>query len=438
MGNSSLTEGNITKAMASFALPLILSGLLQQLFNWVDAFIVGNVEGELALGAIGATSITCNLFITVMTGFTSGLSVLSAQRWGSGDKDAVRELLHIFSLILGCLFLIVTLLSEAFLDELLQLLSTPPLLVPNARGYLRIILIGIPFLALYNTYAAALRGMGDSRPAFCSVLVSSVFNAALDVILVMLLGLGVQGAAAATVFSEVLMTLFIVLYAHIRHPYLRDAKIRAFRTGAGDGARFGLPPALQSGLSSLGSVLLQRFMNSFGELVVAAVTTAYRVDSLILLPVINFSSAIATTVAQNTGAGDRKRADKALLIGLILMSLVSLALTAFVLAFGKRLIAMFGLNAATVETGSGFFNAIAVCYVVFGLASAFRGYIEGLGDMLYSGAAAIAALLVRILCSYAFRPLWGWKTIAYAEVYSWAVMLLLYLARTLYKRRRPS
>ncbi len=426
-----MTQGNLAKILVFFTVPLVLSGLFQQLFNWVDAFIVGNVEGELALAAIGATTALYNLFIMTITGFTSGLSILAAQQVGMGKKEKLKHTLASFVILLGGMFLLISILGMIFTYPVLKLLNTPENLYTIAGQYLRIMFIGIPFLAVYNVYAAVLRGLGDSRAPFLSVLVSSVANVVLDILFVAVWRYGAAGAAAATVISQGAMTIFIVGYAVKHYPHLRFRFGRDIIKGhiVKKGAGFGLPPAVQSGTSSVGNLILQRFMNGFGEQTVAAITTAYRVDSVILLPIVNFGSGIATVVAQNVGAGDMKRAKKALKIGLFMIAGISIGLTLIVILTGEFLLAMFGLTRESVEIGKSFFFAIASCYIFYGLAMAVRGYLEGMGDMLFSGLAGFAALIVRIASSYLFVGRFGNMVVAYAEAFSWVVLLGIYIIR---------
>lgn len=433
--NNNMTQGSIARALTAFTVPLILSGVFQQLFNWVDAFIVGNVEGELALGGIGAVTSTYSMFVMIIVGFTSGISVLAAQRFGMGRKEELGPLLASFSLLLGGIYLVVCGLGAVFTRQILIFLDTPANIFQNAEHYLRIMFAGIPFLALYNTCCAVLRGLGDSKAPFNSVMVCCVINVFLDLVFVAGLRLGTAGAAIATVLSQIAMTAYILCYAGRRYPFLRPRKGMLRRGTVGEGTRFGLPPAIQSGTSSFGNIILQRFMNGFGEQTVAAITTAYRVDSVLLLPIINFGSGIATVVGQNIGAGRPERARKALKTGAVMIAGVSLLLTLLIVLAGKTLIGMFGLTPESVEIGQAFFVRLASFYVVYGLAMAVRGYLEGLGDMAFSGMAGIAALLVRIVSSYALAGALGRKVIAYAEAISWLVLLGLYLARLAWKLR---
>ena len=435
---TTLTEGSVAEALLAFTVPLVLSGLLQQFFSWVDAFIVGNINGETALGGIGATTSIYNLFVTVITGFTAGLSVITAQKYGMNERGHIKKLLSSFSILLGALFVVIAASGIIFSEDILRLMDTPDSIFLSAEEYLSILLAGIPFLAVYNVYSAVLRGIGNSRAPFLAIVVSSLANVVLDLLFVAVLGFGPASAAAATVIAQASMTLFIIIYTARKYSFLRfRISADAFdRNTLSAGAVFGLPPAIQSGASSIGSVILQQFMNGFGAQTVSAITTAYRVDTVILLPITNLGSGIATAVAQNIGAGKKDRAGKAVRAGVLIMTAVSLLLTLFVFLFGGDLIAMFGLSPETTEIGQTFFSCIAIFYIVFGLSMAIRGFIEGIGDMIFSGAAGILSLVVRIICSYALRDLFGTLVIAYAEAIAWIFQLTLYFIRYIVKSRK--
>ena len=432
-----LTQGSIVKTLVLFTVPLILSGLLQQIFNWVDAFIVGNIEGEAALAGIGATTSLYNLFITVIVGFTSGISVLTAQRYGMGEREQLRDILSSFVFLLGAVFLCIAAIGIPLTGPILALLDTPADIFAIGKDYMQIMFLGIPCLAVYNVYSSVLRGLGNSRAPFLSVLVCSGLNVLLDILFVVVLPYGAAGAAIATVISQATMTIFIIGYTLRKHPLLKFRFNRQAINGLllSSGSAFSLPPAMQAGTTSLGNIFLQRFMNGFGEQTVAAITTAYRVDCVIILPIVNFGSGIATIVAQNIGAGNEKRAKEVLKTGAAMIAVVALCLTAIVLLAGGPLIALFGLTPESVAIGKAFFQSIAVCYIIYGLAMAVRGYLEGLGDMLFSGLAGITALAVRIGASYGGAARFGNMVIAYAEAFSWVILLMIYLCRFYIKNK---
>lgn len=431
-----MTKGSIVRVLIQFSIPLILSGLMQQLYNWADALIVGNIEGESALAAVGATTVITNLFIMAITGFSSGISILSARLWGSGNAGEQKKILSSFTVVLGIIFIILSMIGMLFINGVLTLLKTPEDIFDIAKGYLQIILFGIPFIAIYNVYAAVLRGIGDSKAPFYAVLVSSVSNVILDIIFVGVFFWKAEGAAVATVLSQILMTMFIICYSVKRYEILRFRFEKSLVNTdiLKSGCSLSLPITVQSVVSSAGNLILQNFMNGFGTLTVAAITTAYRVDSVIMLPVINLGTGIATFVAQNTGAGAHKRARKCLFVGIGMVEVVCICLTAVVLLFGGDIIEMFGVTENSVIIGREFFGAIAWFYIVYGAAMAMRGYIEGVGDVLFSGFAGILSLGIRIGLSYTLLPfLWN-MAIAYAEALSWCFLLLLYVIRFLVKQ----
>jgi Na+-driven multidrug efflux pump len=191
-------ERSITRELISFSIPLILSGLLQQLYSWVDAFIVGNVVGESALAAIGSTNAVNQLFIFGITGFTAGINILAARYYGAGNTRIQKHILYTFSIVLTAAVLLLAVSCGGAADAILTLLSTPQDIFTDASVYLRIILCGMPFLALYNVDCAVLRGLGDSTLPLYSIVVSSAVNLVLDLLFVWAFHWGVAGAAAAT------------------------------------------------------------------------------------------------------------------------------------------------------------------------------------------------------------------------------------------------
>ena len=398
------TRGGVAAVLIRFSLPLIISGILQQLYNWADAFIVGHAVGESALAAVGATTAVSVFFTMAITGFTQGLSILAAQRFGSGDRAGLRPILSTFLVVLLPLSILCAAFGVWASGSLLHLLHTPENILAFAGDYLRIIFIGVPFLAAYNLYSALLRAMGDSRAPFYAVVVSSLANVALDLWFVAGLGWQVAGAAAATVLSQGAMALFILIYAHRRYPLLRLYRKEPLfrREDFAQGLRFGLPPALQFSVTAGGNIALQNFMNGFGSHTVAAITTAYRVDTIMLLPIIHLGSAISTMVAP-------------------------LLLMAVMLLFGGKLVALFGVEAEAAAIGRRFFQRISLFYVFFGLACSMRGTIEGTGRVVYSSAVSIAALLLRIALSYLLAGAFLNMAIAYAEGLHWIFMVLCFL-----------
>ncbi|MBQ6897053.1 MAG: MATE family efflux transporter [Oscillospiraceae bacterium] len=434
--NTNSKNENTVWTLVKFCTPLILSGILQQLYNWADAFIVGNVNGENALAAIGSVSSISNFYIMAITGFTTGLSILIAQKFGAGEGEQINRILSTFLIIIGAVFSLVAAVVFAVSGSLLTVMDTPADIFSDAESYLKIVTVGVPFLTVYNLYAAAIRAIGDSRAPFYAVLVSSAVNVVLDIIFVAVLGWGVEGAASATVIAQGAMTVFMIVYGISRHPLLKFKVSGMFsREWVSKGFSFGTPPMVQSCINSFGNMILQGFMNGFGTATVAAITTAYRVDCIALLPVINLGSGISTLAAQSYGAGDYKKAWKVFTTGAALMLPVSLALTFVVVAFGGKMIALFGAGPEVVAIGTDFFRSLAKFYVIYGMAMACRGYVEGLGEVMYSSIIGVTALAVRIINSYALKGVFDNMVIAYAEGISWTLLLILFVVRIAVKKK---
>lgn len=430
-----MTQGSLAKSLLAFSVPLILSGLLQQLFNWADALIVGNVEGDLALAAIGAAGTIPAVAVLVITGFASGIGILSAQLYGGGQRQELGRLLSTFTLVAGGLCAALGAAGALLAPEMLRALHTAGDSFAIAEGYLRIFLLGTPFVAVYNVYAAVLRGCGDSRTSFLTICVCSVTNVLLDLLFVAGLGWGAAGAAAATVLAQCAMMVFIVAYTGRKYEFLhlRAGLDRAMlRRGLG----LGLPLAVQSSVKSAGNLALQSFMNGFGSPTVAAITTAYRIDNVLMLPVINFGMGVATAVAQNMGVGDARRARRVLYVGGAAMAVIALSLTGVVLLCGHGLLALFGLSEQSVEIGTAFFRSISRFYLVFGAATVLRNYLEGCGKVFFSSAVNVFALGVRIVLSYRIGGGLGSGIFAFAEGVSWGIMLLLFALRCLWLAAR--
>ncbi len=432
--SSQNTYRSIAMVLIRFSLPLIFSGILQQLYSWADAYIVGNVVGETALAAIGATGTVINFFLMLITGFTLGLAILFGQKYGASELDSLSGILSTFVLLLGAIAAILCAVSIYFTRPLLVLLNTTPDSMDMAFDYLQIIFVGIPFLAIYNVYSAALRGIGDSRAPFLAVLISSVVNVILDIVFVVYLHLGVKGAAAATILSQISMTLFIIMYTAGKHPVLRYRINSTMFHGDAlrQGLHLGIPPMIQSSVNAFGGLILQNFMNGFGTHTVVAITTAYRIDCIALLPIVNLGSGISTITAQHHGAGESEKARKTLFTGTILMAVVSVVLTLLIIPTGGFLVSLFGAGKEATAIGHAFFIRLSVFYVIFGLSTSIRGYLEGVGDVVFSSFTGIVQLVVRIILSYAFASVFGNMIIAYAEGASWTLMFLMYLVRVLY------
>lgn len=422
------------KELIFFSMPLIFSGILQQLYSWADAFIVGHADGETSLAAIGATNSISTFLINTILGLTLGISIMAAQEYGKGNIGRIRRLVSLYLPFMLIVFILLTLLVSLFAEDILAFMETPGELTKLSSDYLMIVTAGVPFLAVYNLFAAVFRALGDTKASFYAILVSSAVNVLLDILFVAALGYGVHGAAFATVVSQALMTLFTIAYAVKKHPelfYGDRSEEKVFRQGLG----FALPPAIQNSVISLGNLILQNFMNSFGAVTVLAITTSYRVDSLMLLPIINLGSAIATMVARSLGEGNMTKVKAYFKSGITVMAAVTGLLTLLMFFFGSVFVSVFGVSTEALEQGRVFFRDLSIFYMLFGLATALRSTLEGLGDIKFASFVGIFTLAVRIAFSYILKPLAAERTIAFAEGVAWTVFFVAVFVRILYKKK---
>ena len=429
---------DIIKELITFSLPLILSGILQQLYSWADAFIVGHsgAEGELMLASIGATATITMLLVNSMTGFTVGLSILAAQEYGRKNTETIRQIVRLFLPALSMVYTIFPVVMIFCLNSVLRMMDTPVEILGYAYQYLRIILLGVPFLAVYNLFAAIMRAMGNTKVAFYAVLLSSGLNVILDILFVIVLPLGVKGAAIATIFSQMSMTVFIAIYCKMKYPEILDRGEVQRKEVLKKGASFGFPPMIQNSVTSVGSLILQNFMNGFGASTVLAITTAYRVDSIMLLPVINLGSAISSMVARAKGEENHEKIKNNLWSGLALMVGISGVLALVMYMFGAGFVGFFGVTGEALQIGKSFFRDLSVFYVLFGIATVLRSVLEGTGDITYCSVMGITALGIRIAFSYILRPVFAERAIAFAEGIAWICLLVFMVVRVICKSNK--
>lgn len=436
--HNNLTQGSVFRTLLAFTGPLILAGLLQQLYYIADSVIVGNFIGEQALGAVGASAPIFNVFIYVVTGFISGYTILVSHNYGAKDYDKVSRLTNTFFLVITILAMVVAGIGYWLKEDLLLLLDTPPELLALASEYLAISFIGVPFMILYNLCSSMLRGIGDSRTPLVAIFISSIVNVVLDLVFINVFNLGVSGAAIATVIAQVFSSFYLLFYIYHKYPLFR----LSFQRKALDfvllleSLRLGLPQVIQASLGSIGTLLLQRVMNSFGVDIVTAITTAYKIDSLALLPIFNISTAISIYVGQNIGAGDLTRAHGGLKAGKQVSLSVSVVITVLIIIFGRSFMNIFGVSDYIADLGVQFFQVLALFYPLCGLQNAYLGFLQGSKDVFFTATIHVTSLALRVTLSYVLADTLGFHVIAVAEACAWVLGYILSYSRYKSIRRK--
>ena len=418
-----MTEGDPFLLIMSFALPLLGGNLFQQFYNIVDAAIVGRVLGGSALASVGATSSVQFLILGFCSGLAAGFGIPVAQQFGANQIGFVRSnIYHSFVLTGG--FAVVLAGGCAFLcDNILRLLSTPADIYRNAYAYLFILFLGIPFTLLYNLLASVLRAVGDSKTPFLFLVFSTVLNIFLDLLCIMVLGLGCAGAAVATVFSQgvsalLCLRLFFKKYRELV-PAAADRRWDVHRAGVL--LSMGVPMGLQFSITAIGSMVMQSANNGLGSLYVSGFTAAQKIKQFALCPIDAFGSAAATFVSQNYGAGLKDRVRKGIRTGIVISAGYGFLIGLVLIFFGRNLsmIFMSAQHAAELDASAKYLLYMGYLFWVLGILIPVRMCVQGLG---YSGKAIFGGVIemtARSCVSLLLVPVWGFTAICITDQSAW-------------------
>ena len=382
-----MLHGSIWNKIPRFALPIAATGILEQLFNASDIAVVGNFTGAqrtAAVAAVGANSPVIGLIVNLFIGIALGANVVIANAIGRGDKATIRRAVHtsiVTALVGGAL---VAVLGEAIAAGLLSLLNVPADVYPLAEQYLRIYLIGMPVILLYNFEAAIFRSIGDTRSPLIALALSGVLNVLLNLFFVIVLHMTVNGVAIATVLSNAVSSAIL-----FRKLLRSDTSIRVERRELRiDWAvlrrilQIGLPAGIQSAVFAVSNIVIQSAINSLGKIVMAASSAAFNLE-IIAYDVLNaFSQACTTFVGQNYGAGQLKRCRKTLALCLIEDALASGTAILLVLFSGKFLLSLFNNDPQVIDIGYTRLMLIFTAYIFTMLYEVMSGYLRGFGISL--------------------------------------------------------
>lgn len=346
-----MINGTIMNKMISFAIPLMLSGILQLLFNAVDIIVVGRFSGSQSLAAVGSTSSLINMLTNLFIGISLGANVLAARFYAAGKHKEMSETVHtsiLTAFISGVLMIFVGIF---FSRPALELMDTPSDVIELATLYMRIYFVGMPFFMLYNYGAAILRAVGDTKRPLIFLIVSGVVNACLNLLLVIKFNMDVAGVAIATVISQMISCVLVIicLYKTDAVYQLRFKKLRIKWVYLGQIFRIGIPAGIQSTLISFSNVLLQSSVNSFGSIAMAGYTAANNILSFLYMGANSITQACMSFTSQNYGARKPKRMDRVLLDGLILQVVICLSLGVLAYVFGNQVSSIYTDDANVIK-----------------------------------------------------------------------------------------
>lgn len=394
-----MTEGNTVKLLLLFSVPMLIGNIFQQLYNLVDSIIVGQFVGADALAAIGATSSLSFLFFALCNGIGGGGGIITSQLFGKGDEGAVKSciantgyIMIVFPMMIG--------MTAFFLSKsILRLLDTPEAIMADSVAYVRIMCVGLVFVSLYNYAASMLRALGDSRTPLVFLIFSCLLNTALDLLFVYTFHMGVRGAGIATVISQFVSGMSCLAYAIKKNSYFRLTRedMRFNREIAKDVVRLGVPISLQFSLIAISCMALQKVVNSFGEVTVAAFTATSRIEQIIHQPYQTLGAALSTYTGQNYGAKKMDRVKMGYHKGLLLMLLFSAMMLPVMQFFGQGIIGIFVSEEPVIEIGAKALRITSWFYVMLGMIYVVRGVLNGLGDAVFAMINGIVEALGRFI-----------------------------------------
>ena len=396
-----MTEGNITRHIISFALPLLIGNVFQQLYNTVDTWVVGNYVSNEAFSAVGTVGPIINMLIGFFMGLSSGAGVVISQYYGAKRNQEVHDTVHtamVMTLVMGVAF---TAIGLAMTPFMLRLMNTPDNVMPESTAYLTIYFSGILGLMVYNIGAGILRAVGDSQRPFYFLVVCALINTVLDLLFVLVFCMGVEGVALATVIAQSTSALLVVITLMKTDTCiklrLRDLKINFAMLGKI--FRVGIPAAIQMAITAFSNIFVQSYINYFGDNCMSGWTAYAKIDQLLFLPMQSIALASTTFVGQNLGCNQVERAKKGVSQALLIAMVSTVVLMIPVMAFASPVVAFFNSKEEVVEIGTMLLHWLSPFYVLCCFNQIYSGALRGAGN-------SRAPMIIMLSSFVAFRQIY--------------------------------
>ena len=398
-----MCHGPLLGKIFLFALPVVLSGVLQLLFNAADVVVVGRFAGSQALAAVGSNTSLVNLIVNVFIGISIGTNVLVARHYGAGEYDEVKKTVHT-SILTSLIFGVILIFIGFFLARpLLEMMGTPEDVIDLAQVYLRIYFIGMPVNMLYNFGAAILRAVGDTRRPLYYLIIAGVLNVGLNLIFVIAFHMSVAGVALATIISQAVSAILVVrcLMKSEGCVHLALKELRIYKKKLIQMFQIGLPAGLQGAIFSVSNVMIQSTINSFGSLAMAGNAAAANIEGFIYLAMNALSQTSLSFTSQNAGAGDFKRVRKIFYLCNGIVVVIGLVLGIGTVLLGKPLVGIFSSDPEVIAFGQLRLTYICFAYFLCGIMDVVVGSLRGLGSSVMPMIISLTgACILRIVWLY--------------------------------------
>jgi len=376
-----MTQGSVVRHLIMFAIPLLLGNLFQQLYNTVDAWIVGNYVGNEAFAAVGTVGGITNLLIYAFSGLCTGVGVIISQCFGAREEENVSKAVHTFVVFALILCVAFSVIGFVMTPTFLRIMGSDPTVMPQSIIYLRIYFGGFSGLLLYNMASCIMRAVGDSRRPFYYLVVCTLLNIALDLLFVLKFRMGVEGVACATVIAQGVSALLAVVTLLRTQTCVRiiPSKLRIHPDFLKKILRQGLPASFQMSITSFSSIFIQSYIYQFGADVMSGWAAYGKINTIVNLPVQSMGMAASTFVGQNVGAGDAKRAKKGLATAIIMIVSITVFFALVLIPTAPYLISFFNDKTEVVEYGAYVLRLMNYFYFAFGVATVTSAAIRGSG-----------------------------------------------------------
>lgn len=434
-----MCNGSIMDKLISFSLPLMLSGILQLMFNAVDIIVVGRFSGKQALAAVGSTTALINVFTNLFIGISLGANVLAARFYAMGKSKEMSETVHTSITLAMVSGVIMAFVGVLFARGALELMGTPDDVIDKSALYMRIYFMGMPFFMLYNYGAAILRAIGDTKRPLLFLIISGLINAALNMFFVIYLHMSVEGVAIATVISQLISCVLVLwcLYKSEGSYQLRFSKLRIKGVYLKQIFQVGIPAGIQSTIINFSNVLLQSSVNSFGSTAMAGYTAANNILGFLYAAVNSVTQACMSFTSQNYGVGKWKRMDRVLVDCLILSTTIALILGGGAYLFGPELLKIYTDDPQVISCGMEILLYTTVTYFLCGWMDLFPGSLRGMGKsivpMILSVIGTVGTRIVWIFGIFPrFRSL---KILFISYPVSWIITIILQVICFIFVRR---
>ncbi len=425
------TKANLTtqppaRSLFFFSLPMIIGNLFQQFYNMADSIIVGQLVGESALAAVGASYSFTTVFIMIAIGGGIGASVLTSQYLGAGKHKEMKSSVYTFLITFAVFSILLALIGFCINPTVLKLLKTPPNIMDDAVLYLQIYFVGMPFLFMYNILSANFNALGKSKIPLYLLIFSSILNIIMDLWMVGGLGLGVKGAAIATVIAQgIAAVISFLILMRLLGTYKIEGRVDKFRSDMFvTGVKIAIPSIVQQSIVSIGMLLTQSAVNQFGSSALAGYSAGTRLESICVVPMIATGNAMSTFTAQNLGAGKPERVRKGYRAAYGIIISFGVALILISQLFYKPIVSAFvdeGSSQVAFQTGTDYFRFIGLFFSFLGFKAITDGILRGAGDIKVYMFANLVNLSIRVAVAQLCSPIWGIELIWYAVPMGWAV-----------------